>query len=60
MNLLEQIPTVGVDVDLELTTPTGAAIIRGLACRRWGDAGHDYPLLGVMGPGAEIYLTERT
>ena len=31
VNLLEQIPTVGVDVDLELTTPTGAAIIKALA-----------------------------
>lgn len=31
VNLLEQIPTIGVDVDLELTTPTGAAIIKALA-----------------------------
>jgi len=31
VNLLETIPTVGVDVDLELTTPTGAAIIKALA-----------------------------
>lgn len=31
VNLLEDIPTVGVDVNLELTTPTGAALIKGLA-----------------------------
>ena len=31
VNLLEGVPTVGVDVDLELTTPTGAAIIKALA-----------------------------
>ncbi|MDP6284597.1 MAG: LarC family nickel insertion protein, partial [Acidimicrobiales bacterium] len=31
VNLLENIPTVSVDVDLELTTPTGAAIVKGLA-----------------------------
>jgi len=31
VNLLEGIPTVGVDVNLELTTPTGAALIKGLA-----------------------------
>ena len=31
VNLLEAIPTIGVDVDLELTTPTGAAIIKALA-----------------------------
>jgi len=31
VNLLETVPTVGVDVDLELTTPTGAAIIKALA-----------------------------
>ncbi|MBM37399.1 MAG: TIGR00299 family protein [Acidimicrobiaceae bacterium] len=31
VNLLAGVPTVGVDVDLELTTPTGAAIIKALA-----------------------------
>jgi len=31
VNLLENIPTVSGDVDLELTTPTGAAIVKGLA-----------------------------
>jgi uncharacterized protein (TIGR00299 family) protein len=31
VNLLEGIPTVSVDVDMELTTPTGAAIIKALA-----------------------------
>ena len=31
VNLLEDVPTVGVDVNLELTTPTGAALIKGLA-----------------------------
>ena len=31
VRLLEGIPTVGVDVSLELTTPTGAAIVSGLA-----------------------------
>ena len=31
VNLLEDIPTVGVDVGLELTTPTGAALVKGLA-----------------------------
>ena len=31
VNLLEGVPTVGVDVDLELTTPTGAALVKGLA-----------------------------
>ena len=31
VNLLENIPTIGVDVDLELTTPTGAALVKGLA-----------------------------
>jgi pyridinium-3,5-bisthiocarboxylic acid mononucleotide nickel chelatase len=31
VRLLEGIPTVGVDVELELTTPTGAAIIAALA-----------------------------
>ena len=31
VNLLENIPTVGVDVGLELTTPTGAALVKGLA-----------------------------
>jgi pyridinium-3,5-bisthiocarboxylic acid mononucleotide nickel chelatase len=31
VKLLEGIPTVGVDIDLELTTPTGAAIIAALA-----------------------------
>ncbi len=33
VNLLEGIPTVSVDVDMELTTPTGAAIIKALADR---------------------------
>ena len=33
VNLLEGIPTVSVDVDMELTTPTGAAIINALADR---------------------------
>jgi uncharacterized protein (TIGR00299 family) protein len=31
VNLLEDLPTVGVDVGLELTTPTGAALVKGLA-----------------------------
>ena len=31
VNLLENIPTIGIDVDLELTTPTGAALVKGLA-----------------------------
>jgi len=31
VNLLEDIPTVGIDVGLELTTPTGAALVKGLA-----------------------------
>ncbi len=31
VNLLENLPTVGVDVGLELTTPTGAALVKGLA-----------------------------
>jgi uncharacterized protein (TIGR00299 family) protein len=33
INLLEGIPTVSVDVDMELTTPTGAAIVKALADR---------------------------
>ena len=31
VNLLDAIPTIGIDSPLELTTPTGAAIIKGLA-----------------------------
>jgi hypothetical protein len=31
VNLLEGIPTVSVNVDMELTTPTGAAIVKALA-----------------------------
>ena len=31
VNLLEDLPTVGIDVGLELTTPTGAALVKGLA-----------------------------
>ena len=33
VNLLEGIPTVSVDIDMELTTPTGAAIVKALADR---------------------------
>ncbi|MCS5682806.1 MAG: nickel pincer cofactor biosynthesis protein LarC, partial [Acidimicrobiales bacterium] len=33
VNLLEGVPIVSVDVDMELTTPTGAAIIKALAQR---------------------------
>ncbi len=33
VNLLEGIPTVSVDIDTELTTPTGAAIVKALADR---------------------------
>ena len=42
VNLLEDVPTVGVDVDLELTTPTGSAIWQRGQVRVWFTAKRDY------------------
>lgn len=46
IRLLEGRPVVGVDIDLELTTPTGAAIVTGLA-ERFGPA----PAMTIMSAG---------